>query len=37
MRGFIFRDAGEQRKHVVDLDKRGAGFDRALCVRSSGQ
>ena len=37
MRGFVFRDAGEPRKHVVELDKRGAGFDRALCVRSSDQ
>jgi hypothetical protein len=37
MRGFVFRGAGEPRKHVVELDKRGASFDRALCVRSSGQ
>jgi hypothetical protein len=37
MRGFVFRDTGEPRKHVVELDKRGASFDRALCVRNSGQ
>ena len=37
MRGFIFRGQGEARKHVMELDKRGAGFDRALCVRSAGQ
>jgi hypothetical protein len=37
MRGFVFRDSGEAKKHVVQLDKRGASFDRALCVRHSGQ
>ena len=37
MRGFVFRNSGELTKRVVELDKRGAGFDRALCVRSSGQ
>ena len=36
-RGFVFRDAGEPRKHVVELDMRGASYDRALCVRRSGQ
>jgi hypothetical protein len=35
MRGFVFRGAGEPRKHVVELDKRGASFDRAICVRGS--
>ena len=37
MRGFIFRGQGEPRKHVMELDTRGAGYDRALCVRTSGQ
>jgi hypothetical protein len=37
MRGFVFRNSGELTKHVVERDKRGAGFDRALCVRRSGQ
>jgi hypothetical protein len=37
MRGFIFRDNGMQNKHVVELDKRGNNYDRALCVRRSGQ
>ena len=37
MLGFIFRDAGMQRKRMVELDKRGNNFDRALCVRRSGQ
>jgi hypothetical protein len=37
MRGFIFRGQGEARKHVMELDKRGAAFDRALCVRSAEQ
>jgi hypothetical protein len=37
MRGFVFRGSGELTKHVVERDKRGAGFDRALCVRRSGQ
>ncbi len=37
MRGFYFRGAGEQRRHVLVLDKRGANYDRALCVRPSGQ
>jgi hypothetical protein len=33
MRGFIFRGQGEARKHMMELDKRGANYDRALCVR----
>ena len=37
MRGFVFRGAGEPRMHVVELDMRGASFDRALCVRRSDQ
>jgi len=37
MRGFIFRGVGEPKKHVMELDKRGAAFDRALCVRAAGQ
>lgn len=37
MRGFYFRSQGELKKHVIELDKRGAGFDRALCVRSGEQ
>jgi hypothetical protein len=37
MRGFYFRGAGEPRRHVLELDKRGANYDRALCVRRSGQ
>jgi hypothetical protein len=37
MLGFYFRGAGELRKHMLELDKRGANYDRALCVRSSGQ
>ncbi len=37
MRGFYFHGAGEPRQHVIELDKRGANFDRALCVRGGGQ
>jgi hypothetical protein len=37
MLGFYFRGAGELRKHMLELDKRGANYDRALCVRRSGQ
>ena len=37
MRGFYFRGAGEPKTHVLELDKRGANYDRALCVRRSGQ
>jgi len=37
MRGFYFRGVGEPRTHVLELDKRGANYDRALCVRQSGQ
>jgi hypothetical protein len=37
MRGFYFRGAGEPRTHVLELDRRGANYDRALCVRRSGQ
>jgi hypothetical protein len=37
MRGFYFRSQGELKKHVIELDKRGAGFDRALCVRGGEQ
>jgi hypothetical protein len=37
MRGFYFRGPGEPRRHVLELDKRGVSYDRALCVRSSGQ
>jgi hypothetical protein len=37
MRGFVFRDAGEPRRHVVQLEKSGNNYDRALCVRRAGQ
>jgi hypothetical protein len=37
MRGFYFRGQGEPRRHVQELDKRGVNYDRALCVRHSGQ
>jgi hypothetical protein len=37
MRGFIFRGQGEAKKHVMELDKRGTNYDRALCVRNSDQ
>jgi hypothetical protein len=37
MRGFIFRGAGDPMRHVLQLDKRGDNFDRALCVRRSDQ
>jgi len=37
MRGFVFRGQGEPKQHVVQLDKRGANFDRALCVRRANQ
>ncbi|MGD0295236.1 MAG: DUF1566 domain-containing protein [Terracidiphilus sp.] len=37
MRGFIFRGQGELKRHVVQLDKRGASYDRALCVRRAEQ
>jgi hypothetical protein len=37
MRGFVFRDAGEPRRHVVQLEMSGNNYDRALCVRRSGQ
>ena len=37
MRGFVFHNQGGQNRHVVELDKRGASYDRALCVRGSGE
>ncbi|HEY1207804.1 MAG TPA: DUF1566 domain-containing protein [Terracidiphilus sp.] len=37
MRSFVFRGQGEAKRHVVQLDKRGANFDRALCVRRADQ
>jgi hypothetical protein len=37
MRGFIFRGPGEPKKHVLQLDKPGNNYDRALCVRRPGQ
>jgi hypothetical protein len=37
MLGFYFRGTGELRKHVIELDKRGANYDRALCVRRGDQ
>lgn len=37
MRGFDFRSQGEPKKHVIQLDKRGNNYDRALCVRRPGQ
>jgi hypothetical protein len=37
MRGFIFRDIGDLKRHVLDLDRRGDSYDRALCVRRSGE
>lgn len=37
MRGFYFRGQGDPKQHVIELDKRGASFDRALCVRNSDQ
>jgi len=37
MSGFYFRGVGEPRRHVLELEKRGANYDRALCVRRSGQ
>jgi len=33
----VFRGQGEAKRHVVQLDKRGANFDRALCVRRADQ
>jgi len=37
MRSFVFRNQGEAKRHVVQLDKRGANYDRALCVRRADQ
>jgi len=37
MRGFVFRGPGNPQKHVIQLDKRGNNYDRALCVRRPGQ
>jgi hypothetical protein len=37
MRGFYFHGAGEAKQHVIELDKRGANFDRALCVHGGDQ
>jgi len=37
MRGFIFRGPGEPKKHVLQLEKPGNNYDRALCVRRPGQ
>jgi Protein of unknown function (DUF1566) len=37
MRGFYFHGAGEPGRHVIELDKRGINYDRALCVRSTDQ
>jgi hypothetical protein len=37
MRGFYFHGQGELKKYVIELDKRGANYDRALCVRRADQ